>query len=73
MAGHVNGDIVTSGDNSGQPGGRQARRGGPGFFSGGPDGPDRPELSFVEPRLPEIRASKYVNTSDMISAVEASS
>ena len=47
-----------------------ANQGG-GFFSGGPSEPDRPELSFVEPRFPETQASEYVNTSDMISAVEA--
>ena len=55
-----------------QPGGRQARRGGPRFFCGGPGGPDRSELPLEEPRFSEIRASKYMNTSDMISSVETS-
>ena len=47
-----------------QPGGSQTRRGGPRFFCGGPDGS---ELPLEEPRFPEIRAPKYMNTSDMIS------
>ena len=52
-----------------QPGGRQARRGGPRFFCGGPD---RSKLPLEGPRFSEIRASKYMNTSDMISSVETS-